>query len=97
MGYKFMDNFSLLHLAVGIVFYYWGISLKTSTTVHVIFELLENTEPIMKITNSTGWWPGGKPSSDNYLNMFGDTVFFMLGWILAYYLDEPNNERGKYN
>jgi hypothetical protein len=49
----------------------------------------------MNVTNKTGWWPGGKPKPDNYLNMFGDTIYFILGWIIAKYIDEmyePDNQ-----
>jgi len=28
-------------------------------------------------------WPGGKPYSDSFVNMFGDTVFFIVGYITA--------------
>ena len=88
MGFLLTDNFSILHFAVGIVFYFFGISLYKSTIIHIIFELAENTPIVMNITNSTGWWPGGKPKSDNYINMFGDTIYFMLGWIIAKYVDK---------
>jgi len=87
MGKLFTDNFSILHLSVGIVFYFWGISLTNSILIHIIFEYLENLEPIMKITNSTGWWPGGKPFADNLTNIIGDTFYFALGWLLSKYID----------
>jgi hypothetical protein len=87
MGKLFTDNFSILHLAVGVIFYFWGISLTNSIIIHVIFEYLENLEFIMKINNSTGWWPGGKPSSDNFINNVGDTFYFAIGWLIAKYID----------
>jgi hypothetical protein len=87
MGELFTDNFSILHLAVGIVFYFLGISLTNSIIIHVIFEYLENLDFIMKINNSTGWWPGGKPYSDKLINRVGDTFYFALGWLLSKYID----------
>ena len=99
MGELFTDNFSILHLAVGIVFYFWGISLTNSVLIHIIFEYVENLKPIMKINNSTGWWPGGKSSADKLINNIGDTFYFAIGWLLAKYIDgyyEPDLQiRGK--
>ena len=95
MGVLLTDNFSILHFAIGIVFYYLGLSLYKSTIIHIIFEIAENTPLVMNVTNKTGWWPGGKPKPDNYLNMFGDTIYFILGWIIAKYIDEmyePDNQ-----
>ncbi len=100
MGKLFTDNFSILHLSVGIVFYFWGISLTNSILIHIIFEYLENLEPIMKITNSTSWWPGGKPFADNLTNIIGDTFYFAIGWLIAKYIDDyyvPDGQlRGKF-
>ena len=41
MGLQFFDQYMYLHFAVGIVIYYWGISLKNWIIVHSLFELLE--------------------------------------------------------
>ena len=99
MGHLFFDNFSILHIASGIVLYFLGFSLFQSTFLHIVFEILENTKIVMKWTNSTGWWPGGKPFSDNITNMTGDTIFCMIGWILSYIIDKRYQkdfqERGK--
>jgi len=87
MGELFTDNFSILHLAVGVIFYFWGITLTNSIIIHIIFEYLENLDFIMKINNSSGWWPGGKPSADKIINRVGDTFYFALGWLLSKYID----------
>ena len=85
MGLKFMDGYSYLHFAVGVVMYYWNISLVTSTILHTIFEFLENTDEGMKFINKyMKFWPGGKPYRDSFINNMGDTVFFVLGWLSAY-------------
>lgn len=83
MGYDFMDHYSLLHFAMGIVFYFWGITLKTSVIIHIIFEILENTKIGMSIINKFYYWPGGKTHADSITNSIGDTVFFIAGWLLA--------------
>jgi len=89
MGLQFFDQFSVLHLAVGIVVYFWGMSLKTWFVLHTIFEILENTPQGMKfITDNFKLWPGGKSHPDSLLNVVGDTVFAILGWIIAKYLDD---------
>ena len=89
MGYNFIDRYSLLHFAVGIIFYYWGMSLEMLIILHIIFEYIENTQAGMNFinTNFKNIWPGGKDHADSYVNQFGDIVFSGLGWLLAYYVN----------
>jgi len=49
MGYKLFDKFTYLHFAVGIVAYFWNMSLSLWLVVHTIFEFLENTQTGMNI------------------------------------------------
>ena len=69
---------------------FWGISLKTWIIIHILFELIENTEYGMNIINKwIPFWPGGKPESDSNINsLVGDNIFSILGWLSAYYLDK---------
>ena len=84
-----MDQYSLLHLAVGIVVYFWDISLLSWFVLHTMFELIENTQQgIYFINNYITWWPGGKPRPDSIINSIGDTMFSLLGWVIAYYTDQ---------
>jgi hypothetical protein len=86
MGTKFMDQYSLLHFAVGIVSRYWNISFLWWVIFHAIFEFVENTTQGMYFINT--WipiWPGGKSHPDSLLNRVGDTVYAALGWIVANY------------
>ena len=88
MGSKFIDQYSLLHFAVGIVVYFWDIPLLTWFVLHTMFELVENTsQGIYFINNYITLWPGGKPKPDSIVNSIGDTIFSILGWIIAYYTD----------
>jgi len=88
MGNKFIDQYSLLHFAVGIVVYFWDIPLLTWFVLHTMFELIENTQQgIYFINNYITLWPGGKPKADSIVNSIGDTIFSVLGWIIAYYTD----------
>ena len=34
----------------------------------------------------------GKPNSDSFQNIFGDTVFTIIGWLSTYYLDKFGNK-----
>ncbi len=88
MGTVVIDNFSIVHAASGVFLYFWGFSLFQTTLIHTVFEILENTKPVMRLTNVTGWWPGGKPEPDNLTNMIGDTIFCILGWIVSYVIDK---------
>ena len=88
MGSKFIDQYSLLHFAVGIVVYFWDIPLLTWFVLHTMFELVENTsQGIYFINNYITLWPGGKPKPDSIVNSIGDTIFSILGWSIAYYTD----------
>lgn len=84
MGVNFTDKFSLLHLGVGIVVYYWNMSFLTWFVLHALYEYLENTEYGMKLINRFVFWPGGKDHADSYINRAGDHFYALVGWILAY-------------
>tara|TARA_Y100000590_G_scaffold465618_1_gene638409 strand:- start:3322 stop:3600 length:279 start_codon:yes stop_codon:yes gene_type:complete len=83
MGKKLFDQYTYLHFAVGIVSFYWDISLKKLIMIHTFFEILENTEIGMKIINQIEYWPGGKLYSDSFINMVGDTIGVIVGWYTA--------------
>lgn len=87
MGLLLFDQYSILHFAMGIVFYFWGIGLKSSTIIHILFEVLENTTIGMATINKFYYWPGGKEKADSLTNSIGDTLFFIVGWIIAKWLD----------
>ena len=96
MGEYFTDNFSILHFASGIIFYYVGISFSTSFVAHIFFEAIENQDFSLEIINKTGWWHGGKDKADSVINSLGDQFYFCLGWLVSKYLDYDNKgERGK--
>lgn len=90
MGVYFFDQYSILHMASGIIAYFFGISLKTWIVLHILFECVENTETGMLIINKYmhNVWPGGKDKADSFVNsMIGDNFFAILGWVIAYYFD----------
>ena len=89
MGFKAFDQYSLLHFSMGVVAYFWSISLFVLIVIHIVFEYVENTQWGMNIINTyfIRWWPGGKPYPDNLLNQASDVVFSVIGWLVAYYLD----------
>lgn len=89
MGRTWFDQYSLLHLAVGIVAYFWSISLFMTIVIHILFEIIENTHLGMNLINTyfKYWWPGGKSYPDSLLNNTTDTIFTGIGWLLAYKLD----------
>jgi len=88
MGKKFMDRYSLIHFAAGIISYYFGLSLVMWLLIHASFEVLENSpDGIFFIDNYLTFWPGGKRSADTLDNILGDNVFAILGWLTPYFLD----------
>jgi hypothetical protein len=84
MGAQFVDAYSLLHFAVGVVVRHWSMPLWLFILLHILFELVENTKYGMHFINTyLTIWPGGKPAADSILNSVGDTIFSAIGWIIA--------------
>lgn len=97
MGQLFFDQYSILHFAVGIICYFWNISLLNTFIIHTIFEIIENTEEGMYIINNyVRMWPGGKPQADSIINSVGDTIGILAGWFLAQIIDKYSTERHLY-
>lgn len=99
MGKNVFDQYTLLHFAVGVIAYFFGFGIITTLVLHIIFEIVENSEPGMRFINTylANVWPGGKPYADSFGNsMIGDNIGTMLGWTLAYILDHVGTRRGWY-
>lgn len=87
MGEGCLDRFSWLHFATGMIAYYWGVNFWVALLVHIIFEILENTEIGMKFITNIKIWPGGKAKADSFLNStICDNAFFVFGYGVAYLL-----------
>jgi len=98
MGIRLFDQYTYLHFAVGIIVYFWNISLLNWFILHTIFEISENTQMgINLINNYIVFWPGGKPKPDSIINIIGDTYGAIIGWLSAYCLDKIGNKYGWYN
>jgi hypothetical protein len=39
MGFQFFDQYTYLHFAVGIIVYFWNISLLKWVIFHTVFEV----------------------------------------------------------
>lgn len=97
MGKYFFDQYTVLHFAVGIIAYFWNVSLLDTLILHTLFEYLENTEQGMYVINTYfKIWPGGKPQADSGINILGDTVGTMAGWIFAQMIDKYSTEKHLY-
>ena len=95
MGTQLLDQHSLLHFAVGIIMYFFSVPFWVWNLLHLIFELIENTETGVHIINQyIKIWPGGKEYADSPLNCFGDLISGALGWLLAYWLDSYGTRVG---
>ena len=85
MGNGFIDKYSYLHFATGIISYFFDISFFNWFILHTIFEIIENTDIGIKFINRyLIFWPGGKEKPDSFINNIGDTIFALVGWISAY-------------
>lgn len=102
MGKTFADQFSYLHLASGVSAYFLGLSLRQWMTLHIVFEIIENTPAGVKFLDTyVPFWPGGKRYPDALVNTLGDNVFAGAGWLSAWYIDHlytngGSNGRGKW-
>jgi hypothetical protein len=89
MGYNFVDQYSILHYAIGIISYFLYIPFIYFIIIYILFEFIENTDICMTFINTyfIHWWPGGKTHPDNLLDRVSDTLFAAIGWIIAYLSD----------
>lgn len=83
MGETFADRYSILHFATGIGAFFWGFNKIVFAGFHLAFEILENTDWGMSLINTLPFWPGGKSKADAVVNIVGDTVFAVLGFMFA--------------
>jgi hypothetical protein len=84
MGQYLLDKFSILHFTIGILWRYMGFDIISLFLFHTIFEIVENSKIGMYIISTYfKIWPGGKPSADTLLNIVGDILISLLGWILT--------------
>lgn len=44
MGTQIFDQYTLLHIACGIIAYFWGMPLLVWVGFHTLFEIIENSE-----------------------------------------------------
>jgi hypothetical protein len=58
------------------------------TIIHIIFEVVENSNYGMMIIRNIKIWPGGKETADTLINNLGDQFYASLGWLLSYYINK---------
>jgi hypothetical protein len=94
MGIYFFDEFSLLHLASGIIFQYFDFSFIQHLYLHILFEILENTQIGISLINKLYSLAPGliKTESDSLINSFGDVIYGIIGWLIAYYFRKLFNK-----
>lgn len=98
MGRLFVDQYSFLHYAVGVIAYFFDIEFAITIILHIIFEVIENRPWMIHFINRhLTAWPGGKPYADSVKNSVGDTLFTGLGWYSAMLLDTVGAKRGWYS
>jgi hypothetical protein len=90
MGLGMIDQYSILHFASGVVAYFWGVPFLTWMVLHILFEIVENTQIGMKFINEYfTLWPGGKGEADTFINSgIGDNLFAAMGWLVSNQLDK---------
>ncbi len=94
MGTYLLDQYTLLHMATGVIAYFFRLSLPSWILIHIVFEYIENTKEGMYMINTyLKIWPGGKPKADTFINCVGDTIAAILGWILAYSIETIGKKR----
>ena len=98
MGKFIFDQYTYLQFAVGIIVYFWGVKFKYWALIHLLFEIIENSPSGIKFINTKlTFWPGGKPKADSFINILGDNIGALLGWLAANYLDKLGVKMGWYD
>jgi len=88
MGLNIFDQFTYLHFSTGIIAYFFSVPIIIWLILHTLFEITENSSIGIKLINNYfKFWPGGKPHKDSLLNIIGDTIGTILGWLSAYGID----------
>lgn len=87
MGTQALDQYSLLHFAVGVVAYFWNVPFIAWIIINILFEAFENSEFGMSIIAKISVWPGGKPKADVPINIVFDIISCLLGWGFGYLID----------
>ncbi len=97
MGIYLFDQYSLLHFSIGVVAFFFKVPLTYWIFLHILFEIVENTQTgIYIINNYLPVWPGGKPKADSIINQVGDTISAILGWVCAYLINYYGSKYGWY-
>lgn len=92
MGIFFIDKYSLLHFFSGVALYFF-FTFEQALILHIVFEVVENSELGMFFINKFHFWPGGKPCADSILNSIGDTIFAALGWIFMHIIMKRKDKK----
>lgn len=90
MGVLPVDQFSVLHFAVGILAYFWNVPILMFAIIHILFEIIENRPFFINWINDgslSKLWPGGKKHADTPINSMFDNLASILGWVLAAEVD----------
>ena len=74
-----LDQYSLFHFAIGIIFYFFGISLPFLLLKYTIFIILENTKNGIKFMNKyMKFWPDKK--KDDVIGSIRNLFLAFFGW-----------------
>ena len=86
---EYFDQFSCLHLASGITAYFWGLSLKKWIFYHIAFSIFENSSLGISLSKKyLSNFRAYKMGPDSLKNLIGDTIGALLGWLLAYSMEQ---------
>ena len=81
------SQYSLIHIALGLIIYFIKIPLLLATLVYGSFLLVYNhAEGNRLVHKFVPMWPGCK-RTDEYLPILGDVISFNAGWLTASAVD----------
>ena len=85
-----MDQYSLFHVAIGIVMYFWSLPFLSFILFNLALEYAETTSigSNLKHTYLQGWWPGGKSVPTTFLARLSDVMSMAIGIALSYAIDQ---------
>lgn len=85
-----MDQYSLFHLAIGVVMYFWSLPFLSFILFNLALEYAEKTSTGMNLKNTylRGWWPGGKSVPTTFLARLSDVASMLIGIAVSYGIDQ---------
>ena len=80
MNHSWYDQFTYLHFASGVLFFFWKMKLQQVVVLHLLFQCVDFL-----------WWKK-KFDKKFFFNFLGDNAATIIGWYSAFLVNNMNFE-----